>query len=65
MYLYSIPGRLRLLKKAAAVLNRQNGNDFFPTYTLQGQLILRRDVVDLRESMALRVYQARQPAGEP
>ena len=51
--------------KAAAVLNRQNGNDFFPTYTLQGQLILRRDEVDLRESMALRVYQARLPVGEP
>ncbi len=45
--------------KAAARLNRQNGNDFFPTYTLQGQLILRREEVDMREAMALRIYQAR------
>lgn len=51
--------------KAAARRNRQSGNDFFPTYTLQGQLILRREEVDLRESMALRVYQARQPESAP
>lgn len=51
--------RIAMLKNAAR-LNRQNGNDFFPTYTLQGQLILRREEVAVREAMALRIYQARQ-----
>ena len=51
--------------KAAARLNRESGYDFFPTYTLRGQLIMRRNEVDLRESMALRVYQAKQRENAP
>ena len=45
--------------KAAARENRAAGNDFFPTYTVRGQLILHRDEVDVREANALRVYLAK------
>ena len=45
--------------KAAARVNRAAGNDFFPTYTVRGQLIMNRDEVDVREANALRVYLAK------
>lgn len=53
-------GRIARLK-AAATQNQARGNDFFPTYSLKGQLILQRNEVDLREAMALRVHQSKAP----
>ena len=50
--------RIDRLKKAAA-LNRANGNDFFPTYSRRGQLLMNRDEVDVREAMALKVERAK------
>lgn len=50
--------RIRQLKIAAAI-NHANGNDFFPTYSRRGQLLLTRESVDVREAMALKVEQAK------
>ena len=51
--------RIDRLKEAAA-LNRANGNDFFPTYSRRGQLLMNRAEVDAREAMALKVERAKQ-----
>ena len=45
--------------KNAAELNRANGNDFFPTYSRRGQLLMNRAEVDVREAMALKVERAK------
>jgi len=50
--------RIHRLKDAAA-LNRANGNDFFPTYSRRGQLLMNRAEVDVREAMALKVERAK------
>ena len=50
--------RIRQLK-IAATINHANGNDFFPTYSRRGQLLLTRESVDVREAMALKVEQAK------
>lgn len=50
--------RIAQLKKAAAI-NRNNGMDFFPTYSRQGQLLTNRTDVNIREALALRVEEAK------
>lgn len=50
--------RIRQLKIAARQ-NRENGNDFFPTFTRNGVLIFRREDVNRLESMALKVQRAK------
>lgn len=46
--------------KAAASQNRAQGNDFFPTYTRTGNLLLQRDEVDIFEAAALRVQRSKE-----
>lgn len=58
-------GRIATLKIAASK-NRTQGNDFFPTYSVRGRLILRREDVDVLEAAALRVYRtSQQPTASP
>ena len=52
--------RIRMLKEAARQ-NRERGNDFFPTYSRNGQIILRREDVNLLESLALRIERVKRP----
>lgn len=51
--------RIKQLKKAAAQ-NRANGTDFFPTYSRQGQLLINRTDVNIREAMALKVEELKE-----
>lgn len=50
--------RIGRLKEAAAE-NRANGMDFFPTYSRRGQLLMTRELVDVREAIALKVERAK------
>lgn len=51
-------GQIKKLKKYAQK-NRTAGTPFFPAYSIDGKIIIRREDVDVRESRALKIYRSR------